>query len=160
MAKIWCFLEETGQTAVGPAVRPVTSQSGGCASVRPSTSQTNGTAVVGPTPGQTGCTPSVRSAYSALFMFLWVSANHAYSAFPANARMYSLLSGMETTISIHACSGWELLSSLTWCFKMCFLSKKESLMFMLYCQCCVDVFSSSILYLLSILYSLLCFILF
>jgi hypothetical protein len=32
---------------------------------------------------------------------------------------------METTISIHACPGWELLSSLTWCLKICFLSKKE-----------------------------------
>ena len=85
-----------------------------------------------------------------LFMFLWVSVDHAYSALPANARMYSLLSGMETTISIHACPGWELLSSLTWCLKMCFLSKKESHLFMLYCQWCVYVFSSSILYFLSI----------
>jgi hypothetical protein len=88
--------------------------------------------------------------FGSLFKFLWVSADHAYSALPANARMYSLLSGTETTISIHACPGWELLSSLTWCLKMCFLSKKESLLFMFYCQCCVYVFSSSILYLLSI----------
>jgi hypothetical protein len=88
--------------------------------------------------------------FGSLFMFLWVSADHAYSALPANARMYSLLSEMETTISIHACPGWELLYSLTWCLEMCFLSKKESLLFMLYCQWCVYVFSSSILYLLSI----------
>ena len=88
--------------------------------------------------------------FGSLFKFLWVSADHAYSALPANARMYSLLSRMETSISIHACPGWELLSSLTWCLKMCFLSKKESLLFMLYCQCCVYVFSSSMLYLLSI----------
>ena len=88
--------------------------------------------------------------FGSLFKFLWVSADHAYSALPANARMYSLLSGMETTISIHACPGWELLSSLTWCLKMCFLSKKESLLFMLYCQWCVYVFSIFILYLLSI----------
>ena len=87
--------------------------------------------------------------FGSLFKFLWVSVDHVYSALSANARMYSLLSGMETTILIHACPGWELLSSLTWCLKMCFLSKKESLMFMLYCQCCVYVFSSSILYLLS-----------
>ncbi len=85
-----------------------------------------------------------------LFKFLWVSADHAYLALPANARMYLLLSGMKTTISIHACPGWELLSFLTWCLEMCFLSKKERLLFMLYCQRCVYVFSSSILYLLSI----------
>ncbi len=76
-----------------------------------------------------------------LFLFLWVTADHAYSALPANARIYSQLSGMETAISIHSCSGWELLFSLTWCLKMCFLSKKESFLLML---------SSSILYLLSI----------
>ena len=51
--------------------------------------------------------------FGSLFKFLWVSADHAYSALLANARMYSLLSGMETTISIHACPGWELLFSLT-----------------------------------------------
>ncbi len=88
--------------------------------------------------------------FGSLFKFLWVSVDHTYSALPANARMYSLLSGMETTISIHACPGWELLSSLTWCLKMRFLSTKERFLFMLYCQCCVYVFSSSILYLLSI----------
>ena len=65
---------------------------------------------------------------------VWVSADHAYLALSANARMYSQLSGMETTMSIHVYLGWELLFSLIWCLKMCFLSKNESFQFMLYCQ--------------------------
>jgi hypothetical protein len=85
-----------------------------------------------------------------LFMFLWVSADHAYSALLSNVRMYSQLSGMENTISIHVCPGCNYYFSLTWCLKMCFLSKKGSFLFLLYWQWCVYMFSSSILYLLSI----------
>ncbi len=96
---------------------------------------------------------TMRSHGSAIWFFIHVRVGKHWSrllGLPANVRMYSLLFGMETTISIHACLGWELLSSLTWCLKLCFLSEKESLLFMLYCQWCVYVFSSSILYLLSI----------
>jgi hypothetical protein len=94
-----------------------------------------------------------------LFMFLWISVDHAYSALPTNARICSLLSGMKTIISIHTCPRWELLSFLTWCLKMSFLSKKkESFLFMLYYQWCVYVFSSSILYLLNIFVLTLVFI--